>query len=188
MNKKETNETMAILRATYPKFYTEATATTLTAIVKVWQKVFENDDSALVLEAVIEYISTEKWAPTPADIKAIVTRKSTPELKSLASEGWQEVIEAIRHIGSYEMQAAMDYFSPITRKIVQSMGWLNICHSTNVMADRAHFIKLYNELRDQAAKAIGSGNKVEWLLPEAKEKTDQVGQKKINRLLGEIGK
>lgn len=114
---------------------------------------------------------------------------SIPELRSASTEllpgkkmpdadaGWGEVIEQIRKVGAY---AGTENWSapknedgtahvmrptwshPVVAQVVAGMGdWKELCQSTNPMADRAHFIKLY-------ADAVQRNRREQNMTPAAK--------------------
>ena len=86
-----------------------------------------------------------------------------------AAEAWEEVTRLIRSTGPYRAPA---YSCDTVRRAVQSIGWRQLCDSDNPAADRAHFLKIYESLRqnqltmreNEAALAIagasGSGRRL----------------------------
>ena len=51
----------------------------------------------------------------------------------------------------------MDSLDPLTRKCVESMGYMELCMSENIMADRAHYQRIFETLskREQVNKQLG---------------------------------
>lgn len=100
-----------------------------------------------------------KFLPTTAEIietHRLITQdlgKATPE------EEWEKVMREVRRIGSW---GAPHFDNEITKRVIESMGWLAICGSSTPGVDRRQFIDLYNGLSlrgEQAAK----------LMPEARQ-------------------
>jgi hypothetical protein len=52
-------------------------------------------------------------------------------------------------------------------KIVENMGWQNLCMSENEMADRAHFTKAYDTMQKREKQiAMISGNNIKMIQQE----------------------
>lgn len=73
-----------------------------------------------------------------------------------SSDAWGEVNEQMARAGSYGQPKFTD---PLTERVVKIMGWSNLCRSENESADRAHFMRMYDQLREQEnfSKMIGEG-------------------------------
>jgi hypothetical protein len=115
------------------------------AVTMLWLKMLE-DTPFFIAEAAIEkYIAESTYPPTIADIRAriadiTVFREKTP------IEAWGDVCQAIRRFGHPRPKEAMLSLTPITQKVVESIGYMTLCRSENEMADRAHFLKVYEVL------------------------------------------
>ena len=57
-------------------------------------------------------------------------------------EAWGEVIQAIQRFGFYRSPVFDD---PLIARAVDALGWKYLCSSENVVADRAHFAKVYEQ-------------------------------------------
>jgi hypothetical protein len=115
------------------------------AVTMLWLKMLE-DTPFFIAEAAIEkYIAESVYPPTIADVRAriadiTVFREKTP------IEAWGDVKTAIRQFGSYNEKKAMDSLGGVTRKVVEAIGFRTLCLSEDEMADRAHFLKVYDIL------------------------------------------
>lgn len=69
MNKRETLQLLAILRASYPTEYMNLTVEEAQGVVSVWQTQFADISAGTVMLALNKCISTNKKAPTIADVK-----------------------------------------------------------------------------------------------------------------------
>ena len=49
----------------------------------------------------------------------------------------------ILEYGSYNKEKALESLDPITRKCVESIGYLELCMSENIMVERAHYQKIF---------------------------------------------
>lgn len=113
--------------------------------VRIWHRLLRDIPYEVLSVSIQRHMMTEKFAPTVADIRKLATETvqgDTPEW----SEGWQEVQRAIHKYGSYEPDKAMEMLSPLTRKVVKQMGFMNICMSETPAVERANFRMIYERL------------------------------------------
>lgn len=82
-----------------------------------------------------------------------------------AAEQWGQVVKAMREVGNW---GNPNFTNPITAKVVSAMGWRDLCASENPMADRAHFLKMYQAIADRQEK-IGR------LTPASRQLAEQRG-------------
>ena len=54
---------------------------------------------------------------------------------------------------TFEPQEAKDSLPPVVRSAVEQVGYLELCNSANITADRAHFFRVYESLRTRAMDA-----------------------------------
>ena len=98
-----------------------------------------------------KWVATNKWSPSIADIREMYTSIVQGDLPDWG-EAWEEVRKAIRNYGSYRPQEAMNSLSPLTRKVVERMGFTNICMSETPQTERANFRMIYEQLADRQKK------------------------------------
>ena len=75
--------------------------------------------------------------------------------RGIADEQWTAVGQAIRAVGTY---GAPRFRDPVTEHCVCSIGWRRLCKGDNDAADRAAFVRLYNQVaeRDTLQKRAGT--------------------------------
>lgn len=95
--------------------------------------------------AMRKWVSTQKWSPSIAELRELAAEIQHGKLPDWG-EGWEQVQRAIRHYGYYRQKEAMNSLDPFVKDIVKRMGFVNLCLSDNVSADRANFRMLYEEL------------------------------------------
>lgn len=97
-------------------------------------------------------ISGAKFVPSPGEILSYADDILNPKRPS-AAEAWAEVMHAVRFIGRNNTPT---WPSEAIKKSVEGLGgWQVICDSENQMADRAHFMRLYDvESRREKEKAM----------------------------------
>jgi hypothetical protein len=58
-------------------------------------------------------------------------------------------MNAVRWFGIYRADEALESLDETTRKVVEAIGWNEICLTENIDTVRAHFIKLYDQYRER---------------------------------------
>lgn len=134
-----------------------------------WYEALKDIDYQVCQLGVLKLVQTLRFPPTIADIRAACT----PDSSVTAADAWSQVVDAIKHCGYYREREALDGMDPMTRKTVESMGYKNLCISENNMADRAHFLKMYEQMatRERTDKLIPEG-----LNEQIKRLTDGIGK------------
>lgn len=109
---------------------------------ELWFVQLQDIDYAAAELAVSKWVATNKWSPTIADLRDTVTGITQKEEEW--GEGWKQVCDAVQHFGRYREAEALASLSDTAREAVQRVGFLNICNSENITADRASFRDIYN--------------------------------------------
>lgn len=85
-----------------------------------------------------------EFFPTVARLRDTALSLTTDlERQATPFAAWGEVVEAIRRVGYYRDPT---FSTPLISKAVLIMGWKELCLSDNQVADRAHFVKVYEQL------------------------------------------
>ena len=105
--------------------------------------------------ALRKWVSTNKWSPSIADIREMTSGIVNGEPMAWG-ESWEKAMNAVRRFGSYNQAAAMDSLDPLTRKCVESIGFMTLCMSENIMVERAHYQKIFEVYakREQTEKRL----------------------------------
>ena len=150
-----TREEFKVLCKGMKAVYTQPTFLPDADAFNIWFSLLQDLDYMVAQAAIQKYMLTQKFPPTIADIRELATNVSIGE-KPLWSDGWEEVLYAIRRFGSYREAEALESMSPITRQAVQRLGFINLCMSENVMTDRANFRMIYEQIseREYTSKQI----------------------------------
>ena len=75
----------------------------------------------------------------------IVTGNAAPD----ADKIWGEITKAITNYGFYGTNKAMAVLSPIALDVVRAMDWASLCLSENPETDRAHFLRIYQAIKNR---------------------------------------
>lgn len=66
-------------------------------------------------------------------------------LEKTSADAWGDVEkEKKRVLGIY---GKPEFEDETTKRVVEIIGWRNLCMGENVEADRAHFMKMYDQLK-----------------------------------------
>ena len=114
-------------------------------MMDLWFQQLKDLDYKIAEAALNKWVATNRWSPTIADIREIATTFCLGELPDWGA-AWDEVLIAIRRYGTYRAFEAVESLSPITQKTVKRLGYLELCRSDNLTADRANFRDIYNTL------------------------------------------
>lgn len=159
MNRSEVVEITKLLANAYPgaeKWTPER--------VQIWAEMLRDLDAPTTRAAAIAWIGTQKWAPVIAEIRELATGGGK---EPSAGEAWEEVCRQISMIGSWGWPT---WSSGAIGEAVNALGgWLAICVSENAIADRAHFLRLYDQIAERWKRVRQAPDGVRWLLERDNE-------------------
>ena len=132
------------LKAVYtqPNFLPDAEA------IQIWYELLKDLDYATANVAIQKHMVSSKYPPTIADIREQATEVSYGQAP-LWSDGWEQVLRAMRLYGSYRLQEALDSMDDLTRKAVKRLGFKELCISENIAVDRANFRMVFEQLANR---------------------------------------
>lgn len=148
MNKKEFSLFAMALKTYYPK---ESLLPNDQAMA-LWYKQLQDIPYQVAEATLNKWVATNKWSPTIADIRAMsvsVTQGDVP----LWSDGWELTCRMIRKHGRTNAAKALAEMDEITRQTVKRLGWGELCLSENIVADRANFRVIFEQLAERQQKA-----------------------------------
>jgi len=153
LKKTDTIKLLAIINTAFPNMQiTES-------MVELWHELLGDLEFNLAIAAAKKLILESPFPPTIADIRKRAVEIMTPaEDKIDASTAWGEVVHAIRMFGYPRPQEALESMSPRTRKVVEQMGWQEICQATDPGVVRGQFLRMY--------EAYSAREKQDALLPQ----------------------
>ena len=145
MTQKETSVLLGMLRVAYPRFYAEISPEDVTASVSTWTMMLSDTTLEVATAALQRLIATSKFPPTIAEMRESIAAVQYPTLPD-AGDAWGEVNDAIRNYGYYRQAEALASMREPVHLAVERMGWRDLCMSENGMADRAHFLRIYESM------------------------------------------
>lgn len=140
-NKQDITEILMILQTAYPQ--TEMGDYT----PQLYLELLQDIPGDILKQAVLHHVSRSPWYPKVSEIRrsAVELQINAPAIPN-AYEAWQMVCTAIVKYGRY---GRPQFDHPMVEKTVDVMGWVNLCMSTNQVADRARFVDAYESLKER---------------------------------------
>lgn len=149
MDRKEFAQTCEIIKAFFPKFQENIDSKQKKTI---WYEMFEDLEFDVTSTALKKVLAESKYMPTVAEIRQAVANIKNPKNEMTGSEAWGQIRKAIQRFGSWNVQDAYQSMDPEVRKLAKRFGFKDLCVSENIMADRAHFIKLWKQQQEKKQK------------------------------------
>lgn len=138
MDKKQFLQVMSVLKSNYTNWNIDFKDA---LNVNVWYESLKDIPYEVALTGVRKLISTEQFYPNVAKIRAACA-SVTDARPTGSTEGWGMVQRAIRRFGYMRADEAVASLPKDVGRAVQSMGgFVALCESVNVEADRAHFYR-----------------------------------------------
>ena len=165
MTKKE----FAIFAAALKTYYPKEQLLPNSEAMELWFRQLQDIPYIVAEAALNKWVVTQKWSPSIAEIREMAVTVTAGE-KPLWSDGWEEVVRAIKNYGSYGQKEAMESMSEITRMAVRRMGYIDLCRSENPVADRANFRMIFEQIAEREQKQNQLPVSLKNLIEEAKRK------------------
>ena len=128
----------------------------------------------LAMMAAKKVIATLETAflPMPGVFRKTAVEITNPFSIITAAEAWQEAQKAIREFGSYREVEGLASLSPLTQKVMRTIGWQSFCMSEEEGVLRGQFRMAYETMQTR-------DNEVARLPQGLKEMIGMVGQRMI---------
>lgn len=143
MTKKEMIIILATLKEAYKDFQVTENK------VNLWHELLGDLDFQATKAAVMKLILTNTFPPAISEIRKAVVEVTQPKVLN-SMEALEEVTNAIKEYGSYDVESAFNSMNSLTKRTVKAMGWNNICSSESPEVWRGEFLKIYSQLQKRA--------------------------------------
>ncbi len=144
MTKEEFSKVAVAMRTYYPN----QNLLPNTQSVELWYMQLCDIPYQVMTVALNEWVSTNKWAPTIADM-----REATARLVSEEIPDWNSAYEHSRSIvkkyGYYNAEEAMKQLPEIEKEVVKNIGYIAWCKSENPSVIRAQYRDVYNIIAER---------------------------------------
>lgn len=116
---------------------------------RIWHRLLQDVPDQALMAAAVHHATQSKWPPAIAELRAaafdILQGDAAP---MTAGEAWSQVVKAMRAYGVYRLDDARATLNAQVWRCVEAMGgWRELCLSENGVADRAHFIRIYDTVQ-----------------------------------------
>lgn len=135
----ELTKLLGFLAAAYPN--SQMTDESL----KVYRAMLTDIPIGVIEVAVQQSIVNSEFLPTVATLRATCHRLTVPD-ELTGFEAWEVVRAAIGAIGAYQRP---QFENRLIERAVNCIGWVQLCRSENEVADRAHFVKVFEQLKER---------------------------------------
>ena len=149
MTKGETAKLLAVLAAAFPRFEVDDLK------VQVWHEMLGDLEYKMASLAIKKLILESTFPPSIAEVRKAAVEIQAPEQIN-GTQAWGEVIKAIRNFGQYREEEALASMSPRTAYVVKCMGWREICMAEELGVIRGHFLKMYQQCRENKRAVVAS--------------------------------
>lgn len=144
MTKKE----FALLAMAIKTYYPKEGLLPNEQAMELWYKQLQDIEYNVAEMALNKWVATNKWSPSIADIREMAAVVTGGDIQDWG-EGWEKVLNAIRSFGFYRQAEAMQSLDELTRTCVERIGFVNLCMSDNIVAERANFRMIYEQLANR---------------------------------------
>jgi hypothetical protein len=158
---REVGEVLAVAMPLFANYKPPSNDAASAMLTRAWLTVVGHLPVAILRAAMLDAVTRTEFFPTPKLVLDCATALQAPALPRSGLDAWGDVVAAIAKHGYYHPPAGgaltftagnyeWDFDDPIVGRLVASLGWAYLCHSEDAMADRAHFVKAYEQMRDRA--------------------------------------
>lgn len=180
MNRDDVIKILSILKTAYPNFYKNISKEDAERTIELYQTMFCDCDTKIVITAIKELINSFKYPPTIADIKNKMYELYNNNNDKSASELWDNLVKAICNSG-YNSESEFEKLPKEVKEFVRNPRQLkemalmdsDIVHSVI----KGQFLKQIDVIKERRKSE-------NMMLPETKLLISKIGVN-INNLLSE---
>lgn len=140
-----TRSEFAIFAAALKTYYPREGLLPNEQAMELWYQRLADIPAKVAETALNMWVTTNKWSPSIADIREEAAKVKYGDIPDWG-EAWHQVNRVMRKYGSYNPKAALAELDDLTRETVKRLGFIDLCMSTDAMADRANFRMIYEQL------------------------------------------
>ena len=141
MTKQEFAGITEVIMSFFPKFKDNIDSKIK---LNIWYGMLGDNDFKTTTIALKKVLSESEYMPTASKLRQAVADIENPSNSITASEAWGQFKKAMSRFGIYREKMALDAMDNRVSSLISRMGYKDLCKSKNILADRAHFIKLWN--------------------------------------------
>jgi len=115
-----------------------------------WEMLKDIPDKQFI-SAIKKILATKEEIYKSTNIIALIRKNAIRNDIPVAGDAWGEVLSLVSSVGSYGSPV---FSHSIIERAVKGIGWITICLSTNIGMERAHFLKIYDQLAERETKEV----------------------------------
>lgn len=148
-----TFDEFGVIAKTMKAVYTDPKFLPDTDALVIWLGFLQDIEAEAAMRAVRTYIATNKWPPTPADIRGLVVEQTTPEGERLnQQEAWSLVTKALRN-STYGFEEEYAALPEAVQKAVGSASnlhdWGQISDPDSMTVIQSQFQRAYRQVEER---------------------------------------
>ena len=138
-----------LLAINYPAHVAKLSGADLKVQLALWVQLLADIDGEVLKAAALQHMARSQWFPAVAELRHEAGAILAPAAQS-AIEAWGDVTAAMALARYYRYADGFHEFpqfaDPVTQRVVDAMGWGNLCGSEDGTADRARFLQGYEAI------------------------------------------
>lgn len=182
MTKTDAARLVAVLVAAYPNFDKFRDAQAVGAVVDLWAAMFSDQSAELVGLALKQHITTSKWPPSVAELRAIIVDIQRPDLIP-PDVAWATVSDLLALSGQQYYGDLYSQLPPLVARAVEVIGYPTL-YSLNrdgyiggkAGLDRVTFLAQYTPMFERARQAAMTPQPVVQGIAAVQAQLPQYGQ------------
>lgn len=148
MTRLDVIQAMALISTYWPHWRIPTDRDEASSMVDAWGRLLLDLETDQVLAAIEAYAVTgAEFAPGPGVIRKRAIELAAPSALPDGDAAWAEVLDQIARVGYV---GTPSFSHPAIDTTVRAFGWLALCQSENQVADRAHFLRMYADVKERA--------------------------------------
>jgi hypothetical protein len=148
MSREEFFKFSAALRTYYPREKLLPNKESM----ELWYTQLNDLSYEVAVKVLNVWVTTEKWSPSIAEIREKALELTCVSASNNWADGWEQILKAIRYYGRYREDEALESMDETTRNVAKRLGFRNLCDSENIIADRAQFRNIYEQVAERQKK------------------------------------
>jgi hypothetical protein len=149
----EIRQVYNLLAINYPSHAGKLTPDDMSNLLALWIQLLGDLPGDVLKAAALQHMAVSQWFPAVAELRQQASVLTAPPAQA-AIEAWGEVVAAMASSRYYRyadgFHEVPQFSDPVTQKVVDSMGWGNLCASEDYTADRARFLQGYEAVARRA--------------------------------------
>ena len=164
MTREEFAKFSMALKTFYPKDNIMANEQAM----ELWYSMLQDIDYKIAEMSLNKWVLTNKWSPTIADIREMAVNVEQGD-EITWDESFDEARRMIRKYGYPRQKEALEEMRPITRQVVERMGYMDMCMCEDIEVERGQYRmafenqakrnKEYNQLPERLKEQIAEAQR-----------------------------